>query len=173
LPPVDLAPGQHDVLALGAATSLEGVHATLRNLALMLAGLSLVIWTTALAAGRRLCGAARRPLTEMAEAAHAIGGDGDDARGRLPAPEVDDELGELGRSFKALLDRLGESLERQQRSSGDASHQLRTPLTALQAKVELALRQVRTLVEYRRVLALVQAKTRHLRQIVDGLTLLS
>ena len=45
-------------------------------------------------------------------------------------PETDDELGELGRSFNALLDRLGESLERQQRFTVDASHQLGTPLTA-------------------------------------------
>ena len=87
--------------------------------------------------GRRLCRIALRPLTDMAAAAHAIGGD--EPRSRLPTPESDDELAELGRSFNALLDRLGESLERQQRFTGDASHQLRTPLTSLQGQVDLAL----------------------------------
>ncbi|MHC5542344.1 sensor histidine kinase, partial [Singulisphaera rosea] len=88
-------------------------------------------------------------------------------------PLSDDELGELGRSFNGLLNRLGESLERQQRFTGDASHQLRTPLTALQGHVDLALRQERSPDEYRRVLALVQSKTRHVRQIVEGLLFLS
>jgi signal transduction histidine kinase len=68
---------------------------------------------------------------------------------------------------------LGESLERQQRFTGDASHQLRTPLTALQGQVDLALRQDRSPEDYRRVLTLVQSKTRHLRQIIDGLMFLS
>lgn len=164
-------PGRHAALVLGAATSLEGVRATLRNLALALGGLSLAIWTLALVTGWQLCRMALRPLSEMAEAAHAIGGD--EPGRRLPAPVTDDELGELGRSFNGLLDRLGESLERQQRFTGDASHQLRTPLTALQGHVDLALRQDRSPEEYRRVLGLVQSKTRHVRQIVEGLLFLS
>jgi two-component system, OmpR family, sensor kinase len=150
---------------------MDGIRATLRNLALTLAALSLAVWTLALVTSRRLCRIALRPLTEMADAAHTIGGD--DAGLRLPAPVTDDELGELGRSFNALLDRLGESLERQRRFTGDASHQLCTPLTALQGQVDLVLRQERPPDEYRRVLSLVRAKTRHLRQIVDGLMFLS
>ncbi len=164
-------PEHHSALTLTAAASLDGVRATLRNLAVALAALSLAVWTLALVTGRRLCRIALRPLTEMALAAHAIGGD--EPGRRLPTPSTDDELGELGRSFNALLDRLGESLERQQRFTGDASHQLGTPLTALQGQVDLALRQDRSPEEYRRVLNLVRSKTRHLRQIVDGLMFLS
>jgi two-component system, OmpR family, sensor kinase len=161
----------HKALILSAGTSLDGVRTNLRNLAMTLAGLSLAVWTLALITGRRLCRLALRPLTEMADAAHAIGGD--EPGRRLPAPATDDELGELGRSFNALLDRLGESLERQQRFTGDASHQLGTPLTAIQGHVDLALRLDRSPEEYRRVLTLVRSKTRHLRQIVDGLMFLS
>jgi signal transduction histidine kinase len=79
----------------------------------------------------------------------------------------------LGRSFNCLLDRLQESFERQRRFTGDASHQLRTPLTAMLGQVDLALRQERSVAEYQRVLALVQKKTRHLRQIVESLLFLS
>ena len=165
------ATGRHPALILGVAASTEATRATLRNLGLTLAGLSVTVWTVALAAGRWLCRVALRPLTAMADAANAIGGD--DPGRRLPTPATGDELEELGRSFNALLDRLGESLERQQRFTGDASHQLRTPLTALQGQVEVALRQDRPLEEYRRVLTLVRSKTRHLRQIVDGLMFLS
>jgi two-component system, OmpR family, sensor kinase len=168
---VDPNPAKRDALVLGVAASMEGIRATLRNLALTLAALSLAVWTLALVTGRRLCRIALRPLTEMADAAHAIGGD--DPGRRLPAPVTDDELGELGSAFNALLDRLGESLERQRRFTGDASHQLCTPLTALQGQVDLVLRQERSPDEYRRVLSLVRSKTRHLRQIVDGLLFLS
>jgi two-component system OmpR family sensor kinase len=161
----------HNALILSAGTSLDGVRTNLRNLALALAGLSLAVWTVAIVTGRRLCRLALRPLTEMADAAHSIGGD--EPGRRLPVRQTDDELGELCRSFNSLLDRVGESLERQQRFTGDASHQLGTPLTAIQGHVDLALRADRSPEEYRRVLTLVRTKTRHLRQIVDGLMFLS
>lgn len=164
-------PGHHDALILAAGTSLEGVRSDLRNLALTLGGLSLAVWMLALITGRKLSRMALRPVTEMAAAARAI--EGYEPGSRLPAYEADDELGELCHSFNALLDRLGESMERQQRFTGDASHQLRTPLTSLQGHVDLALRQGRPPEEYRRVLSLVQSKTRDLRRIVDGLMFLS
>ena len=162
---------RHEALILGASASMEAVKATLRNLALTLAGLSTAVWMLGLGFGRRLCRIALRPVTEMAEAARAIGGD--DPGRRLPTPGSDDELEELGRSFNALLDRLGESLERQGRFTGDASHQLRTPLTAILGHADLALRQDRSPDEYRRVLTVVRAKARHLRQIVEGLLFLA
>jgi signal transduction histidine kinase len=161
----------HEALVLSASTTLDGVRLNLRNLGLTLASLSLVVWTLAVVTGRKLGRIALQPLTEMADAAQAIGGD--QAERRLPVPQADDELGELGRSFNALLDRLEESRLRQQRFTGDASHQLGTPLTAIQGHVDLALRADRSPDEYRRVLGLVQAKTRHLRQMVDGLMFLS
>ncbi len=162
---------RHSALVFGAAVSLEGVILTLRNLALALVGLTLGIWTLALVFVRRLCRTALRPVTMMAEAARAIGGHGPDER--LPNPETGDELQELGRSFNDLLDRLHESFDRQRQFTGDASHQLRTPLTAIQGQVDLALRQERSAEEYRRVLYLVQRKTRHVRQIVESLLFLA
>jgi len=163
--------GRHNALVFAAAVSLEGVRLTLRNLALALAGLSLLIWILALVFVRRLCCTALRPMTMMAEAAQAISGH--DLDERLPTPETGDELQELGRSFNDLLDRLHESYERQRRFTGDASHQLRTPLTAMQGQLDLALRQERSADEYRRVLTLVQGKTRHVRQIVESLLFLA
>ncbi len=162
---------KNEALILGAAVSLSGVRETLRNLALILTMLSCVTWTLALLVGGRLCRRALRPVSEMAEAAHAIAGHDFDER--LPTPATGDELEELGRAFNGLLQRQHESHERQRRFAGDASHQLRTPLTAMQGHVDLALRQVRSVEEYQRVLAVVQAKTRHLRRIVEALLFLA
>lgn len=164
-------PRMYEALVLGAGVSLSGVRETLFNLAILLAALSCGTWTLALLAGGRLCLRALRPLTEMAEAAHAIAGQDFDER--LPAPATGDELEELGRAFNGLLGRRHEAHERQRRFTGDASHQLRTPLTAMQGQVDLALRHVRSVGEYQRVLSVVQVKTRHLRRIVEALLFLA
>jgi signal transduction histidine kinase len=170
-PPVDPPSNKHEAIVFGAAASLDEARASLRNLALSLAGISSAVWTVALVVGRRYCLVALRPLTEMADAARVIGVD--DGVTRLPVWPTGDELEEMGRTVNALLDRLGESMDRQQRFAADAAHQLCTPLTSLQGQVELALRQERPPDEYRRVLGLFLSRTRHLRQIVDGLMFLS
>ncbi|MDR3622918.1 MAG: HAMP domain-containing sensor histidine kinase [Paludisphaera borealis] len=164
-------PSVHEALILGAAVSLSGVGETLRNLALMLTALSCGTWTLALLVGGRLCQRALKPVSEMAEAARAIAGHEFDER--LPIAATGDELEDLGRAFNGLLKRQHESHDRQRRFTGDASHQLRTPLTAIQGQVDLALRQTRSAEEYQRVLTVVQGKTRHLRQIVEALLFLA
>lgn len=91
---------------------------------------------------------------------------------RLPTPATGDELAELTSAFNALLDRLQESFLRQQRFTGDASHQLRTPLTAILGQIEVTLRRDRSAEEYHRVLSLVHGRATHLKHIVDALLFL-
>ncbi|MGC8638536.1 MAG: HAMP domain-containing sensor histidine kinase [Isosphaeraceae bacterium] len=166
-----LPAGFHAELILGAAVSMEGVRSTLRNLALVLFALSCSILALALVCGRKLSEHALKPVTSMAQAARAISGE--QIEERLPFPRTADEIEDLGRSINGLLDRLQDSFERQRRFTGDASHQLRTPLTAIQGQVDLALRHERTAEEYRRALAVVQRKTRHLSRIVESLLFLA
>jgi len=92
---------------------------------------------------------------------------------RLVIPSSGDEIEALGRSFNGLLDRLFEALERQRRFTGEASHQLRTPLAALLGQVEVALRHPRTADDYRQALEQVQEQGLHLRQIVEMLLYLA
>jgi signal transduction histidine kinase len=92
---------------------------------------------------------------------------------RLPTPGTGDELDDLGRAFNDLLGRLQESFERQRRFTGDASHQLRTPLAALLGQIEVALRRDRNPEEYRRVLASVRGEAGRLGQLVDTLLFLA
>jgi signal transduction histidine kinase len=166
-----LSAGFHSELLLGVAVSLQKVNATLRSLSVVLVSLSLLLWALALVWGRRLSRHTLKPVTRMAHAAQEINGDALDER--LPVPNTRDEIEELGRSINGLLDRLQDSFERQRRFTGDASHQLRTPLTAIQGQVDVALRYERTGEEYRRVLTVVQRKTRDLSQIVESLLFLA
>jgi len=48
-----------------------------------------------------------------------------------------DQIGKLAQSFNALLNQIGQLLEKQQRFIADASHELRSPLTAIQGHAEL------------------------------------
>ena len=80
---------------------------------------------------------------------------------------------DLERAFNALLGRVEEAFERQRRFTAEASHQLRTPLTALLGQVEVALRRDRDGDEYRRVLGTVQRQADRLRRVVESLLFLA
>ncbi|MBP2706610.1 HAMP domain-containing protein [Microbispora sp. RL4-1S] len=58
---------------------------------------------------------------------------------RVPLPEARDELRELALSVNYTLDRLEEALEQQRRFTSDASHELRSPITAIRVQMEAAL----------------------------------
>ena len=58
---------------------------------------------------------------------------------RVPVPKVKDEIYRLARSVNETLDRLEHTLEQQRRFCADASHELRTPITAIRVQLEDAL----------------------------------
>jgi two-component system, OmpR family, sensor kinase len=84
----------------------------------------------------QLAGAALRPVDAVTSAARRMG-EGDLSK-RLPVANPKDELGRLVITINGLLSRLEtafvrreEALERQRRFAADASHELRTPITAI------------------------------------------
>jgi heavy metal sensor kinase len=162
---------KYAALLLTAAVPLGPARARLRTLAATLALLAAGLWLLALLGCRRLCRRALRPVTRMADAAAAM--KAADRDQRLPVPASGDELEALGRAFNGLLDRLQEAYERQRRFTGDASHQLRTPLAALLGQVEVCLRQPRPPEEYRQVLERVRRQGEHLRRLVEMLLYLA
>jgi two-component system, OmpR family, sensor kinase len=154
-------------LIVAVGEPLAPLEVSLRNVALILAGVSTGFWLLAAAVGRRLCNQALYPMTRMAKAACVM--TAADRDHRLPSPRTGDELDALAGSFNGLLDRLHQEYERQKRFTGDASHQLRTPLTALLGQIEVARRRERTADEYERVLDEVHGEAIRLRQIVESL----
>ncbi|GLW07791.1 hypothetical protein Misp01_29210 [Microtetraspora sp. NBRC 13810] len=58
---------------------------------------------------------------------------------RVPLPESQDEIHRLGCTVNKTLDRLEAVVEMQRRFASDASHDLRSPITAMRAQVEAAL----------------------------------
>jgi heavy metal sensor kinase len=158
-------------LIVFASASVEPIESTLGMLQLVLAVLSVGTWLVALVVGRTVCRWALRPVTRMATEARTM--DEADLGRRLPLAETGDELTALGEDFNALLGRVQEAFERQRRFTGDASHQLRTPLAAVLGQVEVALRRDRSPDEYRQTLQSVHHQADRLRKIVEALLFLA
>ena len=96
-----------------------------------------------------------------------------DLHQRIAAPPSHDELGELTSTLNAMLARLAETMDRERRFTADAAHELRTPLAAIQAGVDVTLSQERDPAEYRRVLAIVREQAQGLHALAQQLLLLS
>ncbi len=75
-----------------------------------------------------------RPLSRVADAATEIASGGLDTR--LPA-ENDRDLDRLASSFNEMADAVQARIQREARFSSDVSHELRSPITALTAAVEV------------------------------------
>ncbi|RAW01195.1 hypothetical protein DQQ10_09780 [Pseudochryseolinea flava] len=84
-----------------------------------------------------------------------------------------DEIDELILTFNALLSRIEKAFRSQRRFVQNASHELKTPLTAIMAEVELALTKDRTHQEYQRTLTVVMQETERLATITQGLLTLA
>jgi two-component system, OmpR family, sensor kinase len=158
-------------LDLFAAVPVTPIRNDLGRLAWLLTALSIGLWLVAVVIGRGLCRRTLAPVTEMAVAARELSPA--DPSERLTVRPTGDELEDLGRAFNEALGRLEEAFERQRRFTGDASHQLRTPLAAILGQVEVALRRDRDAAEYRDTLRSVADEIRHLHRLTEALLFLA
>ena len=162
---------EYPVLVITAGLSPAPVEASLKGLGLALAGLSTGLWLVAALLGRRLCRPALAPLGAMAASARNMtqAGHGE----FLPSPGTRDEHEDLRVAFNELLARLHQAFDRQTRFTGDASHQLRTPLAGMLSLVEVTRRRTRPPEEYEQTLDQVHGETMRLSQIVESLLFLA
>ncbi|MDR3633332.1 MAG: ATP-binding protein [Isosphaeraceae bacterium] len=161
----------HPLLVLTVCAPLGPTEAMLTSLAWLLLSLAVGIWLLALLLCRRLSKRALAPLSRMVASAQGL--DASDPGWHLEVAGTNDELDELGQAFNELLSRLHAAFERQRRFSGDASHQLRTPLTVLIGQIEVALRRERKVDEYRAVLKSALGRAIQLGQILEALLFLA
>lgn len=108
------------------------IEAFVRYAWLTVAGLAVV----GLAGGWIVAGLMLRPLTRITDAARAVR-DGDLSR-RVDLAGRRDELTDLADTFDAMLTRVGETLDEQERFAANASHELRTPLATMRTLLEVA-----------------------------------
>ena len=165
------APSRSGVLSLELGISLAETEATLAAFDRLVAGGAVVFLILAIAGGLFLSRQALRPVAESIRAARRL--DPENLSERLPRTGAGDELDELAGTINGLLDRLAAYHAQIIRFTADASHELRSPLGAMRAAVEIALQKPRGAEEYRNVLASLGEQCERLTALVNGLLLLA
>lgn len=123
--------------AVRITRSVQHVNDNVRNVTLGLAAIGVAALITGLLLAFGLAGSLSRPLTRLAAAAKRLG-EGD-LSSRAGNVEGASEIEDLGRSFDEMADRLERSVHAQREFVANASHQLRTPLTAMKLRLEGAI----------------------------------
>jgi len=122
-------------------------------------------------AGYLVTGAALRPVEAMRARAEEIGAG--EVGQRLPEPGTRDELDRLATTLNDLLGRREQALEHERRIVGDASHELRTPVSVLLTRLDVALRRDLDADAAHEVLEAARGDARRLSRLADDLLLLA
>jgi len=158
---------------LVAAAPLGEIDASVGALRRLVPVLVLVGASIACVVGGLLAGRALEPLATLTETAASI------ARSRaldrrVPVADRRDELGRLAVTFNEMLGSIEQAYRAEQRFVADASHELRAPLTAIQANLELLERQPdMPPAERREAIAEACREARRLTQLVADLLALA
>jgi signal transduction histidine kinase len=119
----------------------------------------------------RIAGRLLRPLNQVVTTAEHI------RQGhlteRIPPLPHNDELARLADTINEAFDRYAAAVRRLEHFSADASHQLRTPLTAIRGAADVALQAERSADEYRETLGEILEQTARLNETVEQLLALS
>ncbi|MFC1544069.1 sensor histidine kinase [Gemmatimonadota bacterium] len=145
----------------------EAVLVILQNLTRMLVAVIILSLILASTGGYLLAGRFLLPVGVMASKTEEI-----TARRlteRLPVQDPRDEFGRLATVINLMLTRLQSSFEQLRRFTTDASHTLRTPLTAIRSVGEVGLQKCTDLKSCREVISSMLEETESLTALVDDL----
>jgi signal transduction histidine kinase len=127
---VDNRPRGVVLLAVPASATLQRVH----DIWLALGALAAAMLALTAGVGFVLARSLSRPLTRLTEAVSSLGRG--DLSSRAAVDSGPPQVRELGREFNHMAARLAEVVDAQSRFVAEASHQLRSPLTALRLRLE-------------------------------------
>lgn len=154
-----------------AGTSLEGVDAALQRAGWILLILTPTVFVLALVGGWLLVGRALRPVDNLRRTALEI--QSTNLQKRIRHAGADDEIGRLAQAFDQMIARLDRSFQQVRQFSADASHELKTPLTAIRGEAEVALMGERPPEEYRKSLNSILESAERMTEVVESLLLLA
>ena len=156
---------------VAAATDIYGFKKidNLKNilLSVFVISLFLISVTGWIYAGRML-----KPISALVDEVGKISGSSLDRRLKIGHGQQD-ELAKLAETFNEMLDRLETTFQAQKNFIANASHELRTPITAIAGEIEVALLQPRSPEEYIKVLRSLLEDTRNLGALSTQLLLLA
>lgn len=145
----------------------DRVNGKVRGLTVV-AGISLLI---AVAVAWLFARSVTRPLDELEAATDQLASG--DLGARANNAEGPPEVRRLADSFNSMASRLQRLVDQQRSFAGDASHQLRTPLTALRLRLEQAAMSVEAGDPAAEAIEEALNETERLRRMIEGLLVLS
>lgn len=160
--------GEH---VLQVAAPLGTRNRMLKNALLFMLLLLIIVSGGTLAGSWWLAARAVRPVQEIIRQAEAV-------RPGTPGPRIEAwadsrEYVRLVQVLNTMLARIDAAFEAQRRFTADASHELRSPLTAMRGELELARRRPRPAEEYERVIDSALEEVERLSRIAEDLLTLA
>ncbi len=125
--------GIRTVYAVASTNQIESTSHDLE--AILLSAIPILVIASGILAWL-LAGRALKPVEDIRAEVAALSMN--DLNRRITEPDIDDEIGKLARTMNDMLGRLEVSTARQRQFVSDASHELRSPLSALLAQVDVA-----------------------------------
>ncbi|WP_457628812.1 sensor histidine kinase [Oceanithermus sp.] len=125
-------------VAIFVAKPLRPIESTLAELSRVFLFTSIFVLTLGGVLTYLLVGRTLEPLEAITQKAEEVSIKG---RTRLPEPDTHDEVAALARALNRMLERLEHAFQTQSRFLADASHELRTPITAILGHVGYLLRR--------------------------------
>jgi heavy metal sensor kinase len=154
-------------LVLYTARDMSGLRATLSDLRAILLLLSLAGLAAAAIGSYSVAAGALEPIRKVRDTAAEI--TGKSLNTRVPEPNTHDEVGDLARTLNGMLERLENSFETQKRFTADASHELRTPVTAILGHANFLLRRTNPTADQKESLDAIRALSNRLSKLIADL----
>jgi len=117
--------------------------------------------------GHAMSRKALKPVAALAAEARRINDRNLDIR--LPVPEAKDEISDLSHTLNQMLERIDKAFASVRSFTGNASHELRTPISLMRTEIEVALYRPREAEEYRSILGRLHEETVRMTSLVESL----
>ncbi|MGB0065230.1 MAG: ATP-binding protein [Terracidiphilus sp.] len=151
--------------------TLNKTLAILSNLRIQLLLLATIGLFVSSLAGHFMSRKVLNPVTVLAAQARRINDRNLDIR--LPVPRAKDEIFDLSQTLNQMLERIDKAFASVRTFTGNASHELRTPITLLRTEIEVGLYRPRESEEYRAILRRLHEQTVRMTGLVENLLALA
>ncbi len=157
--------GKHYLVQTGI--SLQKPAALLTSFRVKLLLLMPIVIVLAAVGGHHMSRKALKPIAILASETRRI--NERNLNSRLPEPDTRDEISDLSRTLNQMLERIDKAFASVRTFTGNASHELRTPISLLRTEIEVALYQPRTAEEYHSILQRLHQETMKMTRLIEDL----
>ncbi len=147
--------------------SIQAERGRMREFALFIVLAGGVVLACGLGIGWWLTTATIKPIEDISAAASRISAG--NLSDRISVPDPENELGRLAEVLNTTFARLKAAFDRQKQFTGDAAHELRTPLAVIISEAQATLARERSAAEYRETVEACLQAAQEMRQLSESL----